>query len=74
MSEVRQDLLKAKKEIEAKSGKKFSTEYLALADLISEFVAIKCADQMKRLTPVVSEPPKVQEVAKPTDDFLYGNS
>lgn len=74
MSDVRQSLLQAKKEIEAKSGKKFSTEYLALADLVSEFVAIKVADQMTKMVPVVNETPKMQEVSKPTDDFLYGNS
>jgi len=74
MSDIRQDLLKAKKDIEAKSGKKISTEYLVLADLVSEFVAIKVAASMKAITPIVKETPKVEEVSKPTDDFLYGNS
>lgn len=68
--DIRQQLKAAKLDIETKSGQKFSREYLALADLVSEFVAIKVADHMAKLqaptTPQVSEP-----VGDP-NDLLYG--
>ena len=69
MADIRQQLLAAKKLIEEKSGQKFSYEYLALADLISEFVAIKVQD----LKPVEPKP-MTQSVGKPSDDLLYGIS
>lgn len=78
MSDVRQKLLAAKKDIEVKSGQKFSAEYTALADLISAFVAIKIADMEEFKPATIIEPAKVpfvsQPVGKPSDDFLYGNS
>lgn len=73
MSDLRQQLLAAKKDIESKSGLQFSRESIALADLISAFVALKVADQ----APAVVEAPRpalTQTVAKPSDDFLYGAS
>jgi hypothetical protein len=73
MSDIRQQLLAAKKDIEAKSGQSFSHESLALADLISAFVAIKVADQLQNLKPVTNEKPLTQSVGKPSDDFLYGS-
>jgi len=76
MSDLRQQLLAAKKDIEAKSGQKFSPEYTALADLISAFVAIKVADQMSRFEPIkISDdrPQVSQPTGKPSDDYLYGN-
>jgi hypothetical protein len=41
VSDLRQQLLSARKDIETKAGIKFTKESLALADLISEFVAVK---------------------------------
>jgi hypothetical protein len=71
MSDLRQKLLEAKKDIETKSGQSFSHEYIALADLISAFVAIKLADSMEK----IPEPaPLMRPVGKPSDDFLYGNN
>lgn len=70
MNDLRQKLLAAKDDIEKKSGQKFSKEYVALADLISEFVSIKTSRQIEPAPlPVVSRP-----AGKPSDDFLYGNN
>jgi hypothetical protein len=74
MSDIRPKLRAAKDDIESKSGQKFSREYLALADLVSEFVAIKVADQLANLKPVTQAATTVsQPTGKPSDDFLYGN-
>ena len=73
MIDVRQQLLAAKKDIEAKSGQAFSHESLALADLISAFVAIKVTDQIQNLQLVTTDKPLRQSVGRPSDDFLYGS-
>lgn len=73
MSDIRQQLLAAKKDIETKSGQKFSAEYVALADLISAFVAIKVGDHIQNLKPVTTVQPLSQPAGKPSDDLLYGN-
>lgn len=71
MSDVRQQLRAAKIDIESKSGQKFSKEYLALADLVSEFVAIKVADKIQNLKPV-TEPSQVSQPVGDPSDLLYG--
>jgi hypothetical protein len=72
MSDVRQQLKAAKLDIETKSGQKFSREYLALADLVSEFVAIKVADHVSRLTPQAPQAPQVSQPVGDPNDLLYG--
>lgn len=70
MSDQRQKLLAAKKDIEQKSGIQFRSESVALADLISEFVAIKIADRLSVTRP--EQPVLGSPVSKPSDDYLYG--
>lgn len=63
---VRQALASAKAEIEKMSGVKFSRESLALADLISQFVAIKALNVVggTKPTAVIGT---VDSGASPTD-------
>lgn len=80
-SDIRQQLLAAKKDIEEKSGGfKFSFESLALADLTSEFVAIKVADKINSIADKIKAevPPSAQPTptlgtpGEGVKDLLYG--
>lgn len=68
----RQKLLEAKKEIESKSGIKFSRDTIALADLMSEFVAIKVLAQMPKQEARPDHVGVGKVIAPPKDDLLYG--
>ncbi len=70
MSDLRQRLLAAKKDIEQKSGVQFRMESVALADLISEFVSIKISAHLSAARP--DQPVLGSPVGKPSDDYLYG--
>jgi hypothetical protein len=76
MADLRKQLSEAKQDIEKRAGYKFNREYVALADLISEFVAIKVGGQVGDIAAIKEElKPSVhsigQAVGKPSDDSLY---
>lgn len=73
--ELRLKLLDVKKDIETKSGIKFNKESVALADMISGFVAIKVAKELSKIQLEVPSQPVfgVVDSNKPNiGDSLYG--
>lgn len=70
MSDLRQKLKAARDDIQQKSGVSISKENLVLADLMSEFVAIKIAEHLSRvpIAPTPGQPAPVD----PASDYFYG--
>lgn len=71
MSTVREKLSAAKKEIESKAKIKFARESIALADLISEFIAIKVdAQRNEQKTPAQTSQSPIATSTESGDDKI----
>jgi hypothetical protein len=77
--DIREQLKEAKARIETKAGIKFSKESLALADLVSEFVAIKVGAQAPNVEAILTKAAEGQakqstvgqQIAKPADNLYF---